>query len=217
MQTALEALWKSKEKIMVGWTPEPVSVSSYSVYVGLAPVLSSLTLLQSGISPYRSDVPQALKKVACEIQISSVRTALGLSSEVDFSNTLFYFAITYFDMTPTESAIADSVLVTVPPTGIVARTRNADNLAFESYGLGFSDDLQRWVKLAATSTGATIMSPSDFHKANITTLYTYDGTNVATIKAYPSDMTVAGSPAKLTTYEYSGSQVTKISVTDSTV
>jgi hypothetical protein len=218
MQTAFEALWKSKEKMMAGWSPEPtVQVSSYNIYIGLAPVLSSLTLLKSGVSPYRSDVPQALKKVAVELQIAEVRTALGLSTTIDFSNTLFYFAITYLDSAMVESAIADSILVTVPPVGIGSRERNADNQVYESYNFGFCDQSQKWVKIAATTSGAILTSSSDFYSANITTEYTYDGTNVATIKTYPSDMTVAGSPAKLTSYSYSGSQVTKVVVSDSTV
>lgn len=218
MQSALEALWKSNEKLIVGWTPEPgVQVSSYNIYVGLAPVLTSLTKVQERVSPYASDTPQTKGKVTANVLIADVRTALGLSSDINFGNKLFYFAITYLDSAAVESAIADSVLVTVPPVGIVSRARNSDNLTYESYNLGFSDDSQHWVKMAATGMGAAIISQSDFHKANITTEYTYDGTNLSTVKAYPSDQTVPGSPAKLTTYEYSGSQVTKMTVTDSTV
>ena len=217
MQTAIEALWKSKEKILMGWTPEPVAgITSYNIYVGLAPVLSSLTILQTNVPPYRSEnSPATLKKVSWEVTINSVRTVLGLAPDVDFSNTLFYFAITYLN--PTESDITRSILVSVPPVGIGALTRNSDVPTFERFIFGFSGDSQKWVKAAVTSTGAIIMAPSDFDKANITTEYTYDTTNVKTMKSYPSDQTVAGSPAKLTTYTWVGSQVTKIVVTDSTV
>ena len=55
------------------------------------------------------------------------------------------------------------------------------------------------------------------YQINTVTEYTYDGTNVATIKTYLSDSTTAGSPAKLVSYQYSGSQITKVTVTDSTV
>ena len=217
MITALEPLWKSKDKMMAGWTPEPIAVSSYNIYVGLAPVLSSLTLLKNNISPYRSDVPQALKKVACEILVSDVRTVLGLSSSIDFSNTVFYFAITYLNLLGAESAIADSILVTVPPVGIGPKTRGSDDKSIERYVFGFSDDIQKWVKLVATPQGALMTSTSSLYALNTVTEYTYDGTNVETMKTYSSDMTASGSPAKLTSYEYSGSQVTKVTMTDSTV
>ena len=218
MQSTLEALWKSKERLIAGWIPEPgVTVSSYNIYAGLAPVLSSLTKIQERVSPYVSETPQTRGKVTAYIEISDVRSLLGLPASIDFSNTLFYYAITYLDSAGAESPIADSILVTVPPVGIGAKTRNSDNMTYESYNFGFSDDLQRWIKIATTDMGASIVSQSDYHIANITTEYTYDGTNLLTMKAYPSDQTLAGSPAKLTTYEYSGSQLTKTVVTDSTV
>jgi predicted membrane-bound spermidine synthase len=81
----------------------------------------------------------------------------------------------------------------------------------------FNDDVQRWVKTAGSSSGAIITDTADFYKASITTVYTYDGTNLSSTKSYLSDATAAGSAAKLTTYSYSGSQLTKVVVTDSTV
>jgi hypothetical protein len=215
MQSALEALYKSRDKIIVGWNPEPgVQVTTYNIYVGLAPVLSSLTRFITGVPPYRSDNPQTLKKVTWEVTLSSVQTALGITT--DFTNTLLYFSLTY-SVGATESLVANSTLVEVSPVGFGPLTRNSDNMAYESFNFGFSSDIQRWVKMASTATGAVIFTPSDFDKPNITTLYTYDTTNLKTTLSYPSDQTVAGSLAKLTTYTYVGSQLTKVVVTDSTV
>jgi len=63
-----------------------------------------------------------------------------------------------------------------------------------------------------------VVDSADFFKSNITTEYTYDGTNLSTIKSYPSDSTTAGYPAKLTAYTYTGGGlVSKIQITDSTI
>jgi hypothetical protein len=213
----MEVLYKSREKLTAAWNSEPsIEVLSYNVYVGVVPVLTSLTLLKEGVPAYLSDTIGSLKKVACEVNITEVRTVLGLASTVDFSSRVFYFAITYVDALG-ESAIADSILVELHPQGIGPKTRNCDNPMYERFCFGFCDDIQKWIKLQSTINGGLIISPSDFHKANITTEYTYDGTNLATMKSYPSDMTAAGAPAKLTAYSYTGSAVTKVIVTDSTV
>lgn len=218
MQSFIEPLYKSDSKIQFGWTPEPVSnVASYKIYVGLVGLPGSLSLLVSNINPQASQSPVSLGKVAYDVTASSVQAVLGLSSTSDFSNTVFYFAITYVDTAGTESALADSRIVEVPPVGIMSKLRKEDPTA-NRHVFGFSDELQRWVKIMTSGKGGLITDPSDFYKANITTEYTYDGSgNVLTTKSYLSDMTMSGAPAKLTTYEYSGGNVSKIIIADSTV
>jgi len=115
-----------------------------------------------------------------------------------------------------ESAIADSRVVEVPPVGIIPRTMK-DDPTMNRHPYVYSDELLRWVKTAGSSSGALITSASDFYEANITTDYTYDGTNLATKLSYLSDATTSGSPAKLTTYTYTGGDLTKVEITDSTV
>ena len=216
MQSVIEPLYKSKDLIQFGWSPEPgVTVSSYKIYAGK--VSGSLSALVTGISPKPSTNPMNLGKVSYDVTIASVRTLLSLASTDDFSNQVLYFAITYVDSTGAESSLADSTVVKVPPVGILPKLRLEDPTV-NRYIFGFSDEDQRWIKLAASSSGGLITSASDFYAANVTTEYTYDGSNnVLTEKSYLSDETTAGSPAKLITYEYTGGNVTKKTITDSTV
>jgi hypothetical protein len=215
MQTTLEALWKSTDKLTVGWSKEPVQVDSYNIYISLSPVTVAMTLLKSGVSPYTSENPATYKKVAVDVTIETVRTTLSLPATVNFSNTVFYMTITYVNSLG-ESPIADSTIIEVLPLGISSKFRR-DNPVNDRMMFGFSNDIQKWVKAAVTPSGAIITDTADFFKSNTVTEYAYDGTNVSTMKSYSSDMTAVGSPAKLTSYQYSGSLVTKITVTDSTV
>jgi hypothetical protein len=81
----------------------------------------------------------------------------------------------------------------------------------------FSNEDQKWIKGLGNSSGAAITSESALYADNIVKEYTYDGTDISTLKVYSSDATVAGSPAKLTTYTYIGGFLTKSITTDSTV
>lgn len=218
MNSFIEALTKSATKIYFGWAPEAtLDIASYNIYVGQVPVASTLTKLVIGIGPQANNDTIAYKKVAYEVSIESVRAALSLPLTSSFSNLLLYFAITYIDLNGTESPIASSTVVEVPPVGIYGKTAKEDPTS-NRHIFGFSDSLQKWVKAASSSNGATIVDTSDYYKANMTSVYTYDGSNnVATIRSYFSDRTTTGSPAKLTTYTYSGTKVTKMVITDSTV
>lgn len=214
MQTRIEPLYKAPDKIEFGWNPEPGDVASYNVYVGLTE--STLVKIEEGVSSRSSKLGRYLGKIAYVATIEEVRALLGLSSDIDFSNKVLYWTITTVDSSGTESALVDSTVITVYPTGIDPKLQRDDH-TIDRHIYGFSDDLYRWIKVSASSSGALVVDNSDFYKSNITTEYSYDGTNVSSTLSYPSDQTSSGSPAKLTTYEYSGSQVTKVTTTDSTV
>jgi len=215
MISFIEPLYKSVEKIQFGWKPEPgVTVESYKVYAGITPTVSTLLLLADNISSQASQQPQSRGKISYDALIADVRTLLTLPSTADFGNTVFYFTITYV-VASVESSINESIIVEVPPVGIGPRFMK-DDPTINRHPYVFSDNEQRWSKQAGSARGAVIVDTSDYYKANITTDYTYDGTALSTIKSYLSDATT-GSPAKLTTYTYSGSDVTKIEITDSTV
>jgi hypothetical protein len=211
MQSFIEPLYKSASAIQFGWRPEP-GAASYKVYVGLS--ATSLTLLASNISAQPSQASQDRGKVPYTAQASAVQALLGTT--LDFGNSTFFFAITYVDSTGASSLLANSTIVEVPPVGITTRFMK-DDPTINRHVYYFSPDLQKWVKGVGSSSGAMVTDTADFFKANITTVYTYDTTNVKTTKSYPSDATTAGSPAKLTTYTYSGSQLTKVVIQDSTV
>ena len=213
MDSFIEPLYKATDLIKFGWSRESGAVS-YNIYVGQ--ISGSLSLIYSSIPDVASQQPVGLGKVIYDVLIEDVRTTLTLASTVNFGNKTLYFAITYVDSVGAESALADSRTVEVPPVGIIPKTMK-DDPTINRHPYVYSEDLLKWVKMAGSSSGALVTSESGFYKDNITTDYTYDGTNLATEKAYLSDATTAGSPAKLTTYTYSGSQLTKVVVTDSTV
>jgi hypothetical protein len=216
MITFIEPLYKGDNKIQFGWNPEPIAgVASYNIYVGQ--VSGSLTKIVSGISTRVSDNPINLKKVAYDVTIETVRTALSLPATADFSNLVLYFAITYTDIAGAESLIGQSHVIEVPPVGILGRYKKEDPSSNRNI-FGFSDEAQRWVKAAATGSGALIVNSSDFFAPNVTTAYTRDSSgNPLTALTYWSDRTTAGSPAKLFTYTYDGGFVSKLVITDSTV
>ena len=216
MLTFIEPLYKSPLSIQFGWKQEPTAgpFDTYSVYVGL--LSTSLTKLADSIPNVKdNNSPQTQGRVSYKAEIAAVQALLSLPATTDFSNKVFYFAITV-TISGSESLIANSTIVQVPPVGITTKFMK-DDPTENRHGFVFSDDIQKWVKMAGSPSGATIVDAADFYKSNITTVYTYDGTNVSTIKSYLSDATTSGSPAKLTTYTYSGSKVTKVVVTDSTV
>lgn len=212
MVTFVEAFDKSKTKMLLGWSPEPAIVASYNLYVGLTS--GSLSQLAMNISPTASQLPMALKKVSYEVMVEDVQALLSLPITADFSNIILFWAVTWVDRTGAESEMSN--VAEIPPAGVTIRTMKDDpSISRQLYG--FSDELLRWVKLAASSGGALVTTTSSFYAPNTVTEYTYDGTNVATEKTYSADSTVAGSPAKLVTYEYSAGLVSKVTVTDSTV
>jgi hypothetical protein len=214
MVTFIEALFKSDLLIKFGWNPETgVSIASYKIYVGRAP--GTLTLFASGISPTASNDTPAYKKVIYDATISAVQTVLGLPTTTTFDTLDLYWALTYVDTLGTESSY--SRVVEVPPVGISGKTRRDDPTINRNI-FGFSNDLQKWIKTASSSMGAIIVSSSGYYQDNITSAYTYDGSGrVSTEKYYPSDMTTAGSPAKLVSYTYGSSGVSLKVVSDSTV
>lgn len=216
MNTFIEVLDKSASQITFGWKPEAVTgITGYNVYVGQVDIPGSMVLVASNVAPQPSNAPETYKKVVSIVTATAVQTALSLPATSNFSNLLLYFTITY--LTPTESPIANSIIVEVPPVGILGKTRKEDPTA-NRHIFGFSDELQRWIKLAATGSGALIVGSNSYYNANMVTAYTRDASgNILTEKAYFADRTTAGSPAKLTTYSYSGGYVSKITVSDSTV
>jgi hypothetical protein len=216
MVTFIEALFKSDTKIKFGWNPEPgVAVSSYKIYVGQIP--ASLTLIADQISPTaENDVP-AYRKVTYDITNTLVITTLGLPATSTFDTLTLFWAITYVNSLGVESPLSESRIVEVPPVGITGKTRREDPTSNRNI-FGFSEDLQKWIKAMASSSGAIIVSSSGYYQDNITTAYTYDSSGrVSTEKYYRTDMTIAGAPAKLVTYTYGASGVTKKEVVDSTV
>ena len=215
MVTFIEPLYKSIDQITFGWRPEPGNVAvTYNMYVGLTPL--ALTRVYTNIPSGVATDLQTIGKVPWFAKSSDVSSALGYSG-LNFGNTDIFFAITYVDASNNESDIAGSTIVEVPPVGITTRYMK-DDPTINRHGYVFSNEMQKWVKTLGTSIGATVIDTSDFYKANMTTVYTYDGTNRTTELIYPSDATVSGSPAKLITYTYNGGgMVTKTVVSDSTV
>jgi len=216
MKSFIEPLNKTASQIQFGWNPEaPTGVASYKVYVGQTP--SSLSLLASGIGPRSSNEPGSYKKITYDVAIDAVRVLLGIPAIYDFSSLVLYFAITYVDSYGTESSLSVSTVVEVPPVGIYGKTMKEDPTQ-NRHLFGFSDEIQRWIKVAATSKGAVIVDSNSYFSANMITEYTRDASgNVLTEKNYFSDRTTAGSPAKLTTYSYAGGFVSKTVIVDSTV
>lgn len=215
MINVIQPLYKSVNQIKFGWNQEP-GAASYNVYVGLAP--ANLQELAADVSNIPSTASSDLGKVPYTAHIADVQAVLSLTTDYDFSNTVFFFAITYNDSTGTESQhapIPSSNIIEVPPVGIIPRFMK-DDPTMNRHPYVFNNDLQKWTKAAGSPMGAVIVDAADFYKSNITVEYTYDGTNLSTIKSYPSDATASGSPAKLTTYTYNG-LVSKIQITDSTV
>lgn len=218
MRTFIEPLYKDINKITFGWNPEPnIVVSSYSVYVGLAP--ASMVSLITGIRPDRSQQPPTRGKIVYEAPIEDIRSVLGLSVSKDFSNTLFFFAITYVDANGEISNLDDSRKVEVPPVGILGREMKEDP-SINRHGYVFSDSAQRWIKMAGSARGGVAVSSSDFYLVNTVTEFKYDSSSrVIQEKTYLTDSSVVGSPAKLKLYEYVGTstQPSRIIITDSTV
>lgn len=211
MITYLEPLTKAPDRIDFVWKPEP-GAFSYNMYVGLSP---TMTLLYTGISASLSRETRYPGKIFYTAMLANVASVLGLSADKTFENTVFYFTITYLDSVGAESPLSGSTIVKVYPVGI-HQPYMKDDPTINRHPYVFSEDLQRWVKAAGSSTGALVTTSSDFYSANVTTEYTYDGTNLSTSKSYPSDATT-GDAAKLITYTYTGSQLTKTVVTDTTV
>lgn len=216
MQTKVEILYKASETLNLGWQPEPEDVASYKLYVGLVDDSSVLSLLDQNISAQKSEDSGTIGKVVYNVAIADVISTLGLASTRNFSNTAFYFAITWVNSSGVESSIADSTVVEALPVGIVPKYRK-DDPTVNRFMFGFSEEEWKWVKLMASGGGALITDSCGLYQSNTITEYTYDGTNLSTEKTYFTDRTETGSPAKLITYEYSGSQLTKVTVTDSTV
>lgn len=220
MATTVETLYKTASTMVLGWNREPVdpaTLKSYKLYVGLAGVTASLNLLASNISPRTSDQPAHRGKVVYEVSIQDIRTLLGLPVTVDFTNVILFYAVTYVNQSDVESSLANSIISESLPVGIMPKQRKDDPTTYRQI-FGFSDNDLRWVKAAASPNGGLIVDNSDFYKANIITEYTYTGTgDVSTAKSYLADRTASGSPAKLVINEYSGGDLVKTTVTDSTV
>jgi len=211
MDSFIEPLYKSKNEIKFAWALEDGAVS-YKVYVGLVP--SALSLLEDILDNRASEQALARGKKLYIASVADVQALLSLAATVDFTTTVFYWAITYVDSAGSESAIADSTVVEVPPVGILPKLMK-DDPSIRRHPFVFSDDQQRWTKAMGSSSGAQIVDSSDFYKMNMTTEYTYDGTDMSTSLSYLGDATT-GSPAKLTTYTFVASPLTKVEITDTT-
>jgi hypothetical protein len=216
MISFIEPIYKTKTSIQFGWKREP-GAKAYRIYVGLGPATSLLALLPTPeISDIPDNTPATMGKVTYKVEIADVQALLSLPATWDFSNKAYYFAITFQNTAGSWSAIADSTIVEVPPVGITVRQMK-DDPTINRHDFVFSSEVQRWTKMAGSTAGAVITDSADFFKSNITMEYTWDGTNLAALKSYPSDATSAGMPAKLTTYTYTGSTLNKVSITDSTI
>jgi hypothetical protein len=217
MNTFIEVLYKAADKISFGWNPEATTgILGYNVYVGQVAISGSMTVIAANVAPQPSNSSQSYRKVTCDITATEVQTVLGLPATLDFSNLLLYFTITYITGAG-ESLIADSTIVEVPPVGVNGRTMREDP-SINRHLYGFSDEMQRWIKVAGTGSGALIVDDNPFYKSNMVMEYTRDSSgNVLTEKAYFSDRTMVGSPAKLITYNYNAGFVSKVSISDTTV
>ena len=217
MNTFIEVLYKAADKISFGWNPEaPTGILGYNMYVGQVAISGSMSSIVNNIAPQPSNSSQSYRKVTCDVTATEVQTVLGLPATLDFSNLLLYFTITYITGAG-ESPRADSTIVEVPPVGVNGRTMREDP-SINRHLYGFSDEMQRWIKVAGTGNGALIVDNNPFYKSNMIMEYTRDSSgNVLTEKAYFSDRTMSGSPAKLITYDYDAGFVSKITITDSTV
>jgi hypothetical protein len=174
-----------------------------------------MQLLYQNISSQVSKQSGTLGKVTQVAEIADVITLLSLPSTADFSNKVLYWTLTYVDSVGSTSDIALSTIVKVPPVGIIPKYMK-DDPTINRHVYFFSEEDQKWVKSMGTSSGALITSSSGFYADNVTTEYTYVGDTTST-KTYLSDATTAGSPAKLTTYYYTGGLLTKTVTTDSTI
>jgi hypothetical protein len=213
MISFIEPLYKSQTSILFGWNPEP-GATAYNIYVGLNALTSSMAHVATNINPTPGASPTVPGKVSCKVNIADVWTVLGITSG-DFSTSTYYFALTY--NSPSESPVASSKIVQVPPMGVMSKYMR-DDPTTNRHPYVFSDDIQSWVKAAGSPFGAAIVDTADFYKSNITIEYKYDSTNLSTVKSYLSDATSPGLPAKLTTYSYgAGGFVSKIQITDSTI
>jgi hypothetical protein len=192
-------------------------VQAYNVYVGQIANPSSLTKIAS-VSPIPDNMnPGNTGKVIYVADIALVQATLSISSTLNFSNLLLYWAITYVDDTGTESDINSSRVVEVPPVGVYGKTMKEDP-TINRHGYVFSDDLQSWIKMAGSDCGATVIDACDLYKTNTITKYGRDNSgNILTELIYWSDRTSTGSPAKLITYSYDNNLVSQIVVSDSTV
>lgn len=212
--TTIEALYKSLNKMTMGWTPDP-DAASYKVYAGMTADFSSMTMLVENINTRSSDAPGDRGKVVYNAALADVISALGLPATTTFGNVALWWAVTTVDANGVETS--DPNTVKIYPVGVEQSHRKDDPTA-NRHMHAFSEEIYRWVKLAASSDGALVTDAAGgFFATNTVTEYTYDGTNLATEKTYLSDATAAGSPAKLKTYEYSGGDLIKVTITDSTV
>jgi len=210
----IEPLVKSPDKIQFGWKPVD-SADTYKVYASQTSDPTGMTLLAE-VSNQVSRLPTGLGMGVYDAEIADVQSALSLSSDLDFSNTILYFAVTYVSG-GVEDPISASEVVEVPPVGVTPKVMK-DDPSIRRQGMVFSDSLQRWTKMMGSGAGAVVTDSCPLYAANTVSEFTYDGSgNVLTEKTYLSDRTSAGSPAKLKTYEYTGSDITKITITDSTV
>ncbi len=215
MDSFIEPLYKSQDLIKFGWSRESGAVS-YKIYVGVFPGTGSMSVVGDNIPDVASREPVGRGKVIYDVNMDDVRTLLSLATTVNFANKIFYFTITYVNSGGSESSLADSTVVEVPPVGITPRQMK-DDPTMRRHPFVFSDNDLRWAKQAGSGRGAIINDPSAYYATNTVTEYTYSAGNVATEKIYLSDATDAGSPAKLITYTYSGSDLIKKEITDSTV
>ena len=220
MNSFPEALYKSTSVLTFGWNPEPnAGVATYSLYAGqTGDSTGSLTLLTDVIPNSASSDPRyaVVRKISYDVTIDAIRSALGISSSIDFSTLVLYFALTYTD--PAGAISSFSKIVEVPPVGITGKTMKEDP-STNRHIFGFSDELQRWIKVAASGNGALIIEANDFYRANTVTDYTRDSSgNALTERIYFSDRTSSGSPAKFITNSYNAlGQLTKTVIIDSTV
>lgn len=218
MNSVLQAVRKTPDYIEFAWNPEDgASPQSYKIYAGKTPDSATMSLLATvSSSAVQAYYPTALGKVYYKAEIATVRTALTISSTLDFSNLLLYYTMTYVEG-GVESNIALSTVISVPPVGINSREMK-DDPTINRHPYVWADGDQRWYKQAGSGWGGVAVDSAAFYKINEIQEYTRDASgNPLTMKAYLSDATLPGSYAKLVTYDYTGGYVSKITVTDSTV
>lgn len=221
MQATVNSLWKQSDTMVLGWKPDssidPADIKNYKIYVGLANLSTALVLLGDNINPQVSELPAHRGNVVYQATIADVRSVLSLPTTINFTNVLLYYAVTYVNHSGVESTLANSTISESLPAGIEPKQRKDDPTAYRQI-FGFNDNDYRWVKLAASNNGGVAVDSADFYRINTITEYTYTGGgDVSTAKSYLSDRTWAGSPAKLIINEYSGSNLIKTTVMDSTV
>lgn len=195
---------KNSDLLETFWTPD-TGVDYYKVYVSKVDATAGFALVKLNVANQPSSEIQYKSKIHTRITIAEVRTALGDATLTFDGSTVYYFRITTV-AGGVETAVGSSTTKQVFPEGINDQ-KGVDNEATNAQDYGFSFELQRWIRSAATKYGATNTFENPFYADNVTVDKTYttvSATNVVATELWYISGTPAGGRAKLVTYTYTG-------------